>query len=304
MTQNQLKMWLVTARPKTLPLALASIMTGAALAYRFESFNVGVTLLAIITALLLQIVSNFANDYGDHLKGADTTERIGPLRGIQQGAITATQLKIALLILILLTLVSGSTLIIVAYHSIKDLVVFGLLGILAIIASITYTVGRKPYGYLGLGDISVLIFFGWLAVGGTFYLQAYYLNLTVFSVATASGLLATAVLNINNLRDLEQDKKVGKNTLAVRLGERNAKIYHLFLLSFSFLLYWAALFSLTWHNIYFLMLLPLPLLFKQGKAVLFVTDPMQLRPLLAQMAMLALLINVLFSVALILGFDW
>lgn len=304
MAQNQLKMWLATTRPKTLPLALASIMTGSALSYFYKTFQLNITVLSIITALLLQVVSNFANDYGDHLKGADTSERIGPLRGIQQGAITAVQLKIGLIVLILCSLASGLALIIVACNSFEDLLAFAILGILAIIASITYTVGRKPYGYLGLGDLSVLIFFGWLGVAGTFYLQAHFLNLPVFAIATASGLLAAAVLNINNLRDIEQDKKVGKNTLAVRLGEKGAKLYHIFLLFFAIILYWAALLSFKWQNIYWLMILPIPLLFKQGYTVLSATNPLQLRPLLAQMAMLALLTNLLFSIALILGFHW
>lgn len=168
--------WFSTARPKTLPLALASILIGSALAAWQGKFDWLTTLLAFITTILLQILSNFANDYGDHIKGSDTSERIGPLRAIQHGAITGEQLKKALIFVAILSFISGCGLIGYAYQSWQDLVVFALLGILAIVAAITYTVGKKPYGYLGLGDISVLIFFGFLAVLGTFYLQAHTLQ--------------------------------------------------------------------------------------------------------------------------------
>ena len=160
MTNRKLKMWWETARPKTLPLALASIFTGSALAYWAdkESFNLTVMLLCLLTTILLQVLSNFANDYGDHQKGSDTEERIGPLRGIQQGAISANELKWGLILMAVGSFFSGAFLIGIAYQSLTDLLAFAGLGILAIIAAITYTVGAKPYGYLGLGDLSVLLF--------------------------------------------------------------------------------------------------------------------------------------------------
>ena len=212
MTNHKLKMWWETARPKTLPLALASIFTGSALAYWAdkESFNLTVMLLCLLTTILLQVLSNFANDYGDHQKGSDTEERIGPLRGIQQGAISANELKWGLILMAVGSFFSGAFLIGIAYQSLTDLLVFAGLGILAIIAAITYTVGAKPYGYLGLGDLSVLLFFGLLGVGGTYYLQTHSIDSLIILPALGSGLLATAVLNINNLRDIEQDAKVGK----------------------------------------------------------------------------------------------
>src|SRR5699024_7516922 len=157
MESNKCKMWFETARPKTLPLAIASIVTGSALAYYYHQFNGTIALLALITATLLQIVSNFANDYGDHIKGSDTAERIGPLRGIQQGAITFSQLRVGLILVTLASMISGAALIAVACQTWNDVLAFIVLGILAIIASITYTVGKKPYGYMGLGDVSVFI---------------------------------------------------------------------------------------------------------------------------------------------------
>ena len=292
--------WFSTARPKTLPLALASILVGSALAAWQSKFDWLTTLLALITTVLLQILSNFANDYGDHVKGSDTVERIGPLRAIQHGAINGKQLKIALIVVAFLSFLSGSILIGYAYQSWQDLLVFGGLGVLAIVAAITYTIGKKPYGYLGLGDISVLIFFGFLAVLGSFYLQTHQLFPSLLLPALGCGLLSVAVLNINNLRDFYQDQKAGKNTLIVRIGRQNGRIYHIGLLSISLLSYLLfALIELThWYN--FLFLLATPLLVKHALFVYRHTDPAQLRPLLGQMAGLALLTNLLISLSVIL----
>ncbi|QLB13877.1 1,4-dihydroxy-2-naphthoate polyprenyltransferase [Bisgaardia hudsonensis] len=301
MISNTLREWLETARPKTLPLAAASIITGSSLAYWSKSFNFSTALLCLITTLLLQILSNFANDYGDHKKGSDTKERIGPLRGIQKGAISATQLKKGLFVMIGLSLLSGGLLIISAYENISDIFVFLGLGVLAIIAAITYTVGDKPYGYLGLGDLSVLIFFGLLGVAGPYYLQTHHLEWCIFLPALGTGLLASAVLNINNLRDLEQDRKVGKNTLAVRLGEKKARIYHLWLLTIAALSYLVFAIIEIDYWVGFIFIVTYPLLIKQGLFVYKNTDPILLRPMLAKMSLLALLINLLFSLGLLVG---
>ncbi|MEH8026723.1 1,4-dihydroxy-2-naphthoate polyprenyltransferase [Gallibacterium anatis] len=301
MESNKCKMWFETARPKTLPLAIASIVTGSALAYYYHQFNGTIALLALITATLLQIVSNFANDYGDHIKGSDTAERIGPLRGIQQGAITFSQLRVGLILVTLASMISGAALIAVACQTWNDVLAFIVLGILAIIASITYTVGKKPYGYMGLGDVSVFIFFGLLGVCGTFYLQSHLLNWAMILPAMMSGLLAVAVLNINNLRDIEQDKKSGKNTLIVRIGAVAGRYYHISLLILATL--FALLFALYhfqhWYS--FIFILVLPLLAKHAVFVMNHRDALQLRPMLAQMAKLALLFNIIFSLGLCLG---
>ncbi|KGQ28685.1 1,4-dihydroxy-2-naphthoate polyprenyltransferase [Gallibacterium anatis] len=301
MESNKCKMWFETARPKTLPLAIASIVTGSALAYYYHQFNGTIALLALITATLLQIVSNFANDYGDHIKGSDTEERIGPLRGIQQGAITFSQLRLGLILVTLASMISGAALIAVACQTWNDVLAFIVLGILAIIASITYTVGKKPYGYMGLGDVSVFIFFGLLGVCGTFYLQSHLLNWAMVLPAMMSGLLAVAVLNINNLRDIEQDKKSGKNTLIVRIGAVAGRYYHISLLILATL--FALLFALYhfqhWYS--FIFILVLPLLAKHAVFVMNHRDALQLRPMLAQMAKLALLFNIIFSLGLCLG---
>lgn len=298
--QSPFLIWFSTARPKTLPLALASILVGSALAYWSGQFELITTLLALLTTVLLQILSNFANDYGDHIKGSDTAERIGPLRAIQHGQITGEQLKKSLFVVGTLAFLSGVGLIVYAYQSLQDLLVFFILGVIAIVAAITYTVGKKPYGYLGLGDVSVLIFFGFLAVLGTFYLQAHQLPLITLLPAFGCGLLSVAVLNINNLRDIEQDKKVGKGTLIVRIGSQNGRIYHLLLLSFALLSYLIFGFLTFQHWYNFTFLLALPLIIKHAKFVYQHKQPAELRPILGQMAGIALITNLLFSLGLVL----
>ena len=293
--------WFSTARPKTLPLALASIIIGSALAYWAGKFDLITTLLAFITTILLQVLSNFANDYGDHVKGSDTAERIGPLRAIQHGAITGEQLKMAVMVLSALSFISGAILSFYAYEGIEDLLVFLGLGVISIVAAITYTVGKKAYGYLGLGDLFVLIFFGFVAVIGVFYLQAHSLPAMIFIPAFGCGLLSVAVLNINNLRDINQDRKAGKNTLIVRIGSKNGRIYHAILLVLAVVSYliFAILNFEHWHN--YLFLLAVPLLVKHGLFVYRHQDPIELRPILGQMAGLALITNLLFSLGIFLG---
>ena len=303
MTNEKLKMWWETARPKTLPLALASIFTGSALGYwaNPQGFNGLVMALCLLTTILLQVLSNFANDYGDHQKGSDTEERIGPLRGIQKGAISAKELKWGLILMVVASFLSGSFLIGIAYETLSDLFAFAGLGILAIVAAITYTVGAKPYGYMGLGDISVLVFFGLLGVGGTYYLQTHSIDSHIILPAIGSGLLASAVLNINNLRDIEQDAKAGKNTLAVRLGTYKGRVYHCILLSVAALCYlaFAVATAISWTN--YLFVLAMPLLAKHAIFVYRSQQPSELRPMLAQMSMISLLINILFSLGLLIG---
>ncbi|AGI33638.1 TPA: 1,4-dihydroxy-2-naphthoate polyprenyltransferase [Mannheimia haemolytica] len=302
MNKNSLfSIWFTTARPKTLPLALASIIVGSALAHWAGKFDVVTTLLAFITTILLQILSNFANDYGDHVKGSDTKERIGPLRAIQHGVIGGEQLKKAVIILSLLSFVSGVALSAYAFETVQDLFFFIGLGIVSIIAAITYTVGKKAYGYLGLGDLFVLIFFGFVAVIGVFYLQAHSLPIMILLPAFGCGLLSVAVLNINNLRDINQDRQAGKNTLIVRIGSQNGRKYHVALLVLAVISYLIFAISEFEHWYSFIFLLSVPLLAKHARFVYQHKDPKELYPILGQMAGLALLTNLLFSLGIVLG---
>ncbi|NIG81170.1 1,4-dihydroxy-2-naphthoate polyprenyltransferase [Cedecea neteri] len=293
--------WLESLRPRTLPLAFASIVCGSALAYWQGVFDPAVALLALLTAGLLQILSNLANDYGDAVKGSDKEDRIGPLRGMQKGMITQAQMKRALVITVILICLSGLSLVALACHTFADFMGFLLLGVMSIVAAITYTVGTRPYGYMGLGDISVLVFFGWISVAGTWYLQAHSLAPLVILPATACGLLATAVLNINNLRDIDSDRENGKSTLAVRLGPTVARRYHAALLIGS--LACLALFNLIWLKSLWgwLFVLAAPLLLKQAAYVLREQDPVAMRPMLERTVKAALLTNLLFALGVVLS---
>ncbi|HFG1035845.1 TPA: 1,4-dihydroxy-2-naphthoate polyprenyltransferase [Klebsiella pneumoniae] len=291
--------WLESLRPKTLPLAFAAIIVGTVLAWEQGHFDPWVALLALITAGLLQILSNLANDYGDAVKGSDKPDRIGPLRGMQKGVITPQQMKRALIVTVVLICLFGLALLCAAWQSVGDFIGFLALGGLSIVAAITYTVGTRPYGYIGLGDISVLVFFGWLSVLGSWYLQAHNVEAAIFLLATACGLLATAVLNINNLRDIDSDRQNGKNTLAVRLGPVNARRYHACLLLGALLC--LALFNLlALHSAWgWLFILATPLLVKQARYVLRESDPLAMRPMLEKTVKGALLTNLLFVIGII-----
>lgn len=293
--------WLESLRPKTLPLAFAAIVVGTTLAWWQGHFNPLVALLALVTAGLLQILSNLANDYGDAVKGSDKPDRIGPLRGMQKGVITQEQMKKALMVTVGLICLSGLALLFTAYESVADFIGFVVLGCVSIIAAITYTVGTRPYGYIGLGDISVLMFFGWLSVMGSWYLQAHTLEAVTFLPATACGLLATAVLNINNLRDINSDRENGKNTLAVRLGPVNARRYHTVLLIGAPLC--LAVFNLlALHSLWgWLFILSLPLLIKQARFVMSHHEPADMPPMLERTVKAALLTNLLFVVGIVLS---
>lgn len=294
------KTWLDAVRPKTLPLAIACIFSGSAIAIQTPQFSVVLMILAAITALLLQVLSNLANDYGDALKGTDNDRRIGPKRAIQQGLITLDVMKKAMIINVILTILTGLALILIAFDNTADIMRFIALGGVAVVAAICYTVGSKPYGYYGLGDLSVLIFFGWLGVAGTFYLQVGTLNETILLPATACGLLAVAVLNINNLRDIDNDRASGKYTLVVRIGPKWGRLYHQFLLITAYCCF--VLFAFIEQSSFFqwLFLLSIPLAIKHGRAVWVSLNGEMLRPMMADMLKLALLTNFLFTIGVLL----
>lgn len=298
-TLSPTKAWMISLRLRTLPLALASIVTGSAIAGWQGHFKPGVAILALLTAALLQILSNLANDYGDAVKGSDDRGRIGPLRGMQLGIISREKMRFALIIAISLSLLSGAMLIALACEKPTDILGFLVLGVLSIIAAITYTMGTRPYGYMGLGDLSVLVFFGWLSVGGSYYLQTGSFQFMVMLPASACGLLAAAVLNINNLRDIETDRQNGKNTLAVRLGPQWARYYHVFLLLSAVIC--LALFTLLERRnlVGWLFMLAVPALYMQARFVLHETNPSGIRPMLEKTVKCALLVNILFAVGLL-----
>lgn len=229
---TKFQIWLNASRPRTLPLSLSGIITGSALAWRMNIFDKAIFIPAILTTLFLQILSNLANDYGDAMKGTDDESRVGPQRMVQSGLLSHKEIKGGIIILGLLAFISGFTLLINAFGwaQLKYFILFLFLGLLSIWAALQYTIGKKAYGYRGLGDLFVMIFFGLLAVSGCYFLYAKSISWPSLLQSLVIGCLATGVLHINNMRDRIQDQKSGKNTIAVKLGEKWSKIYFLLLI--------------------------------------------------------------------------
>lgn len=233
---STLKAWLNAARLRTLPLSIAGILMGTALASLYGYKDHTIFLLALLTTVGFQVTSNLANDYGDGVKGTDNADRIGPQRALQSGLLGRSELKRGILVSVLLSFILASALVLYAFrhHSLWYVVLFIFLGIASIWASITYTVGDKAYGYKGLGDLFVFLFFGLLSVLGSMFLFTKSITAESFLPAISVGLLSTGVLNLNNLRDYESDKKSNKNTVVVGLGTKKGKQYHYGLLLGAF----------------------------------------------------------------------
>lgn len=292
---SKMKPWIEAARLRTLPLAFSCIILGNFLAASNGSFNVWVLILSLLTTLFFQVLSNLANDYGDGVKGTDNEDRIGPARAVQSGVITAASMKKGVVLFSFLSILSGTSLSILATYnlSIYHTLFFTGLGILATIAAIKYTVGKGAYGYAGLGDLFVLIFFGWVGVVGSYYLQTNSLDWEIFLPATSVGFLSMGVLNLNNMRDMESDKKAGKNTLASRLGKQNSKIYHAVLLVGALDLTYIYGKSHPNEGLQYLFALTLIPILINLKKVFKNSDPAKLDPLLKQLAITTLLFSLL-----------
>lgn len=284
--------WVHAARLRTLPLAISCVLMGGILAYADGGVNSTAFLLAILTTVFLQILSNFANDYGDYSSGVDLHGRVGPVRAMQGGHISQSQMKFALILTSVISFVCGIWLLIVADISRTGLLVLLSIGILAILAAITYTVGKRPYGYFGLGDLSVFIFFGLVGVLGSHYVihgGFYFRN--IFLAATC-GFFSVGVLNLNNIRDLDADKLHKKNTLPVILGSKYARKYHLLLISSGWLMALLYVFLYYKHWSQFLILLAIPL-FIYNIRQLNVRQGKDVDPLLKQLALSTLLFVIL-----------
>lgn len=296
-----MKSWISAFRLRTLPLALSSIGMGGFLAAAAGKFNGLIFILCCLTTIFLQILSNLANDYGDSVNGADHAGRKGPQRAVQSGAISATQMKNAMILFSALCLASGSSLLLVSFgFDWSSVLFFFTLGLLCIAAAIAYTVGNKPYGYIGLGDVSVLIFFGLVGVMGSLYLFTREINWVTVFPALSCGLFSIAVLNINNIRDIESDKAAGKFSIPVRIGKENAARYHWFLLISGLIA--AIVYCMVNYTspFQFLFLLTAPLLFQIGGAVAK-KPSVELDPYLKRMALSTLLFVVLFGIGNLVG---
>ena len=297
------KTWIRAARPRTVLLSFSGVLLGWLLVARTALNGVFVyphtICFAAITAMLLQVLSNLANDYGDFKKGTDGTNRIGPQREMQSGAITEKEMKRGLVVTAGLCLISGALLIFVfARLSWQELAVFAALGLGAVLAALLYTLGKHPYGYQGLGDLFCFIFFGWTAVAGTFYLATKTLDFSVLLPASAMGFLSNAVLNINNMRDVENDRASGKNSLVVKLGLKKAFVYHCLLIGGAFvcLTIYLILHHAAWHSYLFWLLSPL---FIKDLIAIKKTKPELLDPFLGRQVKHSFLLVLVYGVLLV-----
>lgn len=296
---NKKQAWLHAIRLRTLPLALASIFMASFIAAYHGVFRWEVLLLAALTTTLLQILSNLANDYGDSVHGADSIERQGPMRAVQSGVISKEEMKKAMVLFGVLSFLSGIALIYVAVADILIFLSFIALGIIAIVAAITYTSGSNPYGYAGLGDLSVFLFFGLVGVLGTYFLHSLQFSSALLFPAMSLGFFSAAVLNINNIRDIASDTKAGKRSIPVRIGRSAAVKYNWFLIlagNLSLLVF--VLNQQIWGGLLALSVAPVMIRIAQG-----VADPQktvkQLDPYLKKMAISTLIWVLVFGAGII-----
>ncbi|MBK5209033.1 MAG: 1,4-dihydroxy-2-naphthoate octaprenyltransferase [Flavobacteriaceae bacterium] len=297
------KIYVKAARLRTLPLSVSGIIVGSFLAASHGYFNWVICVLALLTTVGFQIISNFANDYGDGVKGTDNTDRIGPKRTIQSGEISPKQLLKAIKITSFLTLLTAILLIYTAFgkDDFVNLLMFFVLGVASIAAALKYTMGKRAYGYSGFGDFFVFLFFGLLSVCGSYYLFVKQLDLTIFLPACSIGFLSIGVLNLNNMRDSVSDAKSGKNTIVVKTGVEFAKYYHYYLLiaSFLFASFYSFVFYKSWYQLIFI-LAYIPI----GKHFLVVyrnKRPILLDPELKKLALSTFLFAILFGLGVFLA---
>ena len=296
-----MKHWVEAARLRTLPLSVSGIIVGSFYAMSQGMFNWNIVIFALLTTLGLQILSNFANDYGDGVKGTDNDDRVGPKRAIQSGVITPAEMKRAMVITSLITLLFAVLLIYFAFKE-KYLLfslVFLVLGILAIASAIRYTVGKGAYGYRGYGDVFVFVFFGMVSTFGVYFMFSKSLDLLLLLPATSIGFLSVGVLNLNNMRDEESDRKAGKNTIVVKNGGVWAKKYHFFLVISAMVLVLIFAFLNDFHfDQYFFVVAYFPMI-SHLMTVYKNKTPRLLDPELKKLAISTFLLAVLLALCLI-----
>ena len=291
---SQLRPWILASRPRTLTAAITPVVVGTALAVRAHAFNAPLALAALISAILIQIGANFANDLYDFKKGADTPDRLGPTRVTSAGLLSPRSVEIAMWLTFALSAVGGLFLIYAGGWPVL------IIGLASILAAIVYTGGPVPLGYIGLGDLLVLIFFGLVAVGGTYYVQAQALAPEVIFAALAIGALATNILVVNNVRDAATDKIAGKRTLAVLLGRNAARAEYALLLIFAYatpFVLWLAFNMGPWV---LLALLSLPVAVRLARVVFTADDGPSLNRTLAGTAQLLAIYGALLALGIIL----
>ena len=290
--RNRLTAWLLAVRPKTLPAAVSPVLVGTALAWSDGLFAFAPAAAAAVGALLLQILSNFANDYFDFAKGADTSERLGPTRVMAAGLLSARAMRVGMAVVAGLAVFDGIYLIVVGGWPVLAI------GIASLSAALLYTGGPFPFGYHGLGDLFVFIFFGLVAVAGTYFVQAGTLSAEVLMAAVPVGALITAILVVNNLRDIETDAKAGKRTLAVLIGARKTRLQYVILLTLAYVAPFVLWLGFGGGPAVLLPLLSLPVAAMRIRSVHRATGT-ALNPVLAETARLALAFSLLLSLGLL-----
>lgn len=298
---TSLKHWISALRPRTLFLAVASTICANGMAYSTGRFSLSICILTILTATLLQLLSNLANDLGDYQHGTDTTgHRVGPTRTVQSGAITPHQMKIAITIAVFCSMLVGAALIYEAsqFMNILHMLLFLFLGAAAIWAAIKYTAGSNPYGYKGFGDIFSFFFFGPVAVVGTYFLHLHKMTFQPWLPAIGLGLFTAAVLNINNMRDMENDRNSGKMTLVIHLGLSKAKAYHAFLSigGIACFIAYSLLYNNEWYNyLYMVFFIPFLIILRN---IYKTKDNSLLDPYLKFTSFSAFVLSVFFAVCI------
>ena len=314
-SKKKLKSWISAARLETIPLSISGIIIGSFYSFFLQKFDILIFILALLTAISYQILSNFANDYGDGILGTDDN-RIGPKRSIASGEISTSELKKAISINIFISVSLSYFLIKYSFGTnYYLLLIFLILSILSVVAAIKYTMGKSPYGYKGLGDIFVFVFFGLISVMGSSFLYTLKLDFNLLPIAVSLGFLCVGVLNLNNIRDIENDAKMKKKTIPTRIGFKLSKYYHYFLITLPIILtiFWANQFSIfdyatresdmtkenfeISYNHFLIILALIPLLFHLAKVHL-AKVPMQFKPLLKQLALSIFLYSILIAIFL------
>ncbi len=283
---NKKQAWLHALRLRTLPLSLSGIIMGSGLALYKGFFDTNIFVLALITTVLFQILSNLANDYGDSQKGTDNIHRIGPVRSVQSGVISLKEMKTAILLTSILALISATLLIYFGAKSLSSEVVifYSILAIACVVAAITYTVGKRAYGYAGLGDIMVFLFFGPVSVMGVYSLFSKDLDLATITPSVVFGLLSVAVLNLNNMRDIKNDAQSGKKTIVVKIGSDFAKFYHVIIL-FASLAFFIITMQLWEAKFLFIGLIPFSVILFHAYKTMKIKNPKDFDPYLKIVAL-------------------
>lgn len=292
--------WITSFRLRTLPLSVSGVILGSLIAQSKKMFDWKIFIFASATTLFLQILSNLANDYGDTKNGVDTMQRVGPIRMVQSGIISLPEMKKMILLFCSLSLLSGVSLILISHIQLFSLSFFVLLflGIVSIWAALSYTIGKNPYGYSGWGDLSVFVFFGLFSVSGTYFLYSGIFTLDIFLPAISVGAFSVGVLNLNNMRDFQNDQITGKKTMVVKMGASRAKFYHVIILSLAILssLTYLIINQINLFGYLFLItLIPVALHIRR---IIMIEDPALFDNELKKLALIALFFSLTFGVGI------